>query len=351
MLRAFGLAYDRFPAGQNGPHDPFLDQAVAELAVDGKVAPVRLALFAQMIKDKPWAPVTLKDVRGLKGIGVKFLEESLSGPAAAAGHPSYLPDARFVLAALLPEGGADIKGHMMSRQELLRAARYERRPEDFDALLSFLDTDLRLITPADPKTLGPGERAQPAGRCYHLTHDYLIPSLREWITKQDKETVSGRAAIRLAERTAEWSARRSRRYLPSWWEWLVIVTCTRPARRTPAQRRLIAAATWYHAGRAAIAAAAVAILALVAVDRVGALRARYAVDELARTEAANVPRVLEDLASCRPQANKLLTTAIASPLSDSHQKARADSGSCRSTHRRPLCSYHRCSTKIPTTSA
>src|SRR5439155_27143766 len=39
VLRAFGLAYDRFRDGEPGPHDRFLDQAVAELAEDGKMAP------------------------------------------------------------------------------------------------------------------------------------------------------------------------------------------------------------------------------------------------------------------------------------------------------------------------
>ena len=32
----------------------FLDQAVAGLARDGKIIPVRLALFAEMLKGKPW---------------------------------------------------------------------------------------------------------------------------------------------------------------------------------------------------------------------------------------------------------------------------------------------------------
>ena len=95
VLRAFGVAYDRFKADdQTGPHERFLDQAAAELADDGKIAPVRLALFTQMIKDKPWTPATLKDVGGLKGIGVTFLEESLAGPAANPEHRLHLPRPR-----------------------------------------------------------------------------------------------------------------------------------------------------------------------------------------------------------------------------------------------------------------
>ena len=42
--------------------------------------PVRLALFAEMIKGKPWTPATLRDVGGMDGVGAKFLEESFSSP-------------------------------------------------------------------------------------------------------------------------------------------------------------------------------------------------------------------------------------------------------------------------------
>jgi hypothetical protein len=37
---------------------------------------------------------------------------------------------------------------------------------------------------------------------YQLTHDYLVPSLREWLTRKQKETRRGRAELRLAERAA-----------------------------------------------------------------------------------------------------------------------------------------------------
>ena len=56
----------------------FLDQAVAELAREGKVICVRLALFAEMVKGKPWTPATLEEVGGTEGVGVTFLEETFS---------------------------------------------------------------------------------------------------------------------------------------------------------------------------------------------------------------------------------------------------------------------------------
>ena len=58
--------------------EAFLDQAVAGLAQDGKVISVRLALFAEMVKGKPWTPATLREVGGTEGVGVTFLEETFS---------------------------------------------------------------------------------------------------------------------------------------------------------------------------------------------------------------------------------------------------------------------------------
>ncbi len=180
VMRAFGVAYDRVRPGETGPFERFLDQAVSELAVEGKIAPVRLALFAQMIKDKPWTPATLKDVGGLEGIGVTFLEESLAGPAANPEHRLHLPAARRVLKALLPQGAADIKGHMRSYDELLDASGYGRRPGDFDTLLAILGTELRLITPTDPRGRDVDDVEQPGIRPGATTISRTITSSRHF---------------------------------------------------------------------------------------------------------------------------------------------------------------------------
>src|SRR5262249_24350072 len=73
VLTTFGRAYGRLP--DNPGHcskdqDAFLDQGVAGLAQDGKVISVRLALFAEMVKGKPWTPATLTEVGGMEGVGV-----------------------------------------------------------------------------------------------------------------------------------------------------------------------------------------------------------------------------------------------------------------------------------------
>ena len=52
----------------------------------GRVISVRLALFAEMVKGKPWTPATLKEVGGTEGIGISFLEETFTSKAASHRH-------------------------------------------------------------------------------------------------------------------------------------------------------------------------------------------------------------------------------------------------------------------------
>ena len=126
VLMAFGRAYGVLPENINEittDQDLFLDQAIAGLAQDGKIISVRLALFAEMVKAKPWTPATLKAVGGTEGIGLTFLEETFSASTAPAEHRLHQKAAQAVLKALLPETGTDIKGQMRSRQELLDGLR------------------------------------------------------------------------------------------------------------------------------------------------------------------------------------------------------------------------------------
>src|SRR5262249_54780647 len=118
-----------------------------------------LALLAEMMKGKPWTLATLKEVGGTEGIGVAFLEETFASPTAHPKHRLHQQAARAVLKALLPEPGADIRGNVRSWQQLLQACTYANRPRDFADLIQILDSEVRLITPADPDGVGDVWRA------------------------------------------------------------------------------------------------------------------------------------------------------------------------------------------------
>src|SRR5262249_27455718 len=127
VLASFGRAFGRLPENLGKltkDQNAFLDSAVAALSQDGRVVPVRLALFAEMVKGKPWTPATLKAVGGMEGVGVRFLEETFAATTAPPQHRVHQRAAQTVLKALLPETGTDIKGNMRSHEELLTASGY-----------------------------------------------------------------------------------------------------------------------------------------------------------------------------------------------------------------------------------
>src|SRR5262249_57891852 len=87
----------------------------------------------------------------------------------------------------------------------------------------------------DPSALLP----PPSTRYYQLTHDYLVPSLREWLTRKQRETRRGRAELRLAERAALWNHKPENRHLPSVLEWANIGLLTRHKDWSESQRRMM----------------------------------------------------------------------------------------------------------------
>jgi len=128
---------------------------------------VRLALFADMMKGRPWTPASLEEVGGTAGIGLTFLEATFSATTAHPKHRLHQKAARAVLKSLLPESGTDIKGQMKSQAELLEASGYGHRQRDFDDLIRILDSEIRLaLSPSgvsSPAEQGRGKGAEPSG--------------------------------------------------------------------------------------------------------------------------------------------------------------------------------------------
>lgn len=209
-----------------------------------------------------------------------FLEETFSAATAAPGHLRHQAAARAVLKTLLPESGTDIKGHLCSRQQLRAASGYDLRTREFEDLLRVLDSELRLITPTDtegtdqasggrqppdspsaPQNQGADAPCSPQ-KYYQLTHDYLVPSLRGWLTRKQRETRRGRAELRLAERAALWQTKKENRHLPAWWEWANIRLFARKRNWNPTQRKMMRAALKNYTVRGFVAVTAVCLVVL-----------------------------------------------------------------------------------------
>src|SRR5271157_3003070 len=252
--KVLGLFADAYGVWENSPVEPteraqFLDDTVLGLAQDDRVICVRIALFCELFQGKPWDLKTLEKVGGVEGVGVLFMEETFSADNAPAENRYHQKAVRSVLNALLPEPGSKIKGRMRSDRDLMDVSGYADRPDDFQALVRILDEKTHLITPTDPEGLGAeegGMKEPSVGRFYQLTHDYLVPSIREWLTRKQKETRRGRAELRLAERSSLWNAKPENRRLPSLLEWTNIGLLTKKKDWTEPQRKMMRRAGRVH---------------------------------------------------------------------------------------------------------
>ncbi len=302
VLAAFGRAFGALPAeagAMTADQKVFLEQAIAGLAEDGKVVCVRVALFAEMMKDRPWTPLALKEVGGIAGIGTRFLEETFDAAAAPPNHRLHEKAARAVLGLLLPETGSSIKGHIRSGRELEEASGYGRRRQEFAELVQILDGELRLISSVDPTgVLREDESAATPTlheRYFQLTHDYLVPSLREWLTRRQKESRRGRAELSLAERAAVWSASQESRNLPSLREYVFIRAYTRPRRWLPAQTLMMRSAARHYLSRTFAALSLLLLAGWILVGISARAQVEALTSSLAAAETTEVPGLLAKL--------------------------------------------------------
>ena len=334
VLMEFGKSFGRLPknpATFSQDQERFLDQSVEGLAQEGRIICIRLALYAEMVKGKPWTPTTLRAVGGMEGVGVAFLEDTFSATTAPPEHRFHQGAALSVLKILLPEAWTSLKGHMRSRQELLEASGYAERPTDFEELLLVLDNELRLITPADPEGIGPEvtemQQAKVDGKCYQLTHDYLVPSIREWLIRKQRETRQGRAELRLGVWSSVWNAKPENRNLPSWWEWLGIRWFTDKKKWTEPQRKMMGKAGRVHGIRWGIVAAMLVVASIVGVsvrhavvEKQNATRAEGLMDALVNSDSTKVPDIVTSLEQYRKWADPLLKAKFDQAKEGSNQR-------------------------------
>lgn len=138
VLHLLGAAYERLPEHSkdlSNEQVQFLDRAIEEISEGGRVIPIRLAVFVEMIKSQPWEINALKEIGGIQGLGARFLDEAFSSNLAPASQRVHENAARNVLRMLLPEKGGNLKGTMKSEPDLLVASGYDQRQEDFYSLL------------------------------------------------------------------------------------------------------------------------------------------------------------------------------------------------------------------------
>ncbi len=311
VLESFGRAYQCLPEDPLTPlpeaSSEFIRHSVQSLAEGGKISPVRLALFTEMFRSRTWTVESLRDVGGASGVAVAFLEDVFCGAAARGPRRVHEAAARNLLQKLVPVAG-EVRGPAQSQRALLEASGYEDKPQAFAELVQVLDADLRLLTPVDPDETADGLPA------WQLTHDHMVPALRQWLLAKKADTLRGRAEIALAERSHEWARHPAATRVPHFWEWLRLRLLTRPKRWSKTE------AEWMQAGMRRARTSALCIAVLAAIVAWGALESRNAMkgqllaEQLLVAPSDEVATKLKEQADWRIWAMPHLQQAIAKPV-------------------------------------
>ncbi|MFL5242461.1 MAG: formylglycine-generating enzyme family protein, partial [Gemmataceae bacterium] len=139
--------------------------------------------------------------------------------------------------------------------------------------------------------------------------DFLVHSLRTWLTSKQKETRRGRTELLLADLAAAWNTRPDRRHLPSLPQWTAIRLLTQKKTWNEPQSMMMAKAAKLHAFRGLIVAASLALLCFFGWDGYGRMKASSLRDQLLNANTADVPVIVEEMDSYRRWVNPLLRNA------------------------------------------
>ena len=224
VLKYLGQAFGKLPADDSKltpDQKSFLKNSVEQLAVNDYVICIHLTVFAEIFRHRSWSIKELQTAGGVSGVGLKYLDSTFGSEAKTARNRNWKKNVEAVLNELLPDGDSSIRGAMKSRTQLRIAADMEG--QEFKELLNYLENELKLITRVDPDISGtPDLNSGDENSQFHfqLTHDYLVPSIRQWLGAELSKTVSGRAKLRLKELGSLAVPGETPRYLPTHLEWL-----------------------------------------------------------------------------------------------------------------------------------
>jgi serine/threonine protein kinase/formylglycine-generating enzyme required for sulfatase activity len=327
VLTAFGRAYGAISHPPTQSQTAFVDEAVQGFASIGRIDPLQIALLADMTKGKTWSPATLKQMGGIEGLGVAFLEEKLVGPSA---HPFLKANevaVRRLLTELLPPDDTTIKPPAIAESDLLARMRDCAQEETVRKMLQSLDTEVRLITPTSgmQSTVGSQTGSSMTEPAYQLSHDYLVATTRKWLAFQQSETRAGRVREQLREITSAWVAKPTSKRLPTMTEWIAIHWFTTKSQWTSAESKMmrIANQRWFRS-------AAMSLLILLGVATLAGfgnhqIKGQYLSKSLANFETSEVPRLIREI----DQFRRSFFYPVAglpkpSPSSNAAAKARSD---------------------------
>lgn len=314
VLKKFGRAFGKIPKDETAvspANQEFIRQSIDYVARDGKVFPVHLALFAEMVKSRDWAPETLRELGGAVGMGLQFLRESFSVAHSPAAQRLHEEAVRRTLESLLPDVGTEIKTQWRTRDQLIEVSGYRDDPKGFEGLMKVLEGDLKLISPIDTleKSRSSNEIRNTESR-YQLSHDFLVPSIREWLYSEQRKSVRGRLQLLLTEQAANWSKQPVRRNLPLWSDWVMFRSLLSNSLLSESERRMLRAADKYR-GLQTLAGVVIAIAGLLGFQFYQNSSAAQALtQQLATTDYASATPIIDELTQFGSFARRSVNSAL-----------------------------------------
>lgn len=297
VLGAFGRAFGTVSQPMTSAQEAFVDTAIDELANIGRLEPVQICLLSEMVKSKPWTTATLRELGGIQGLGISFLEERLTGTSAHPMLRSNLEIVKQILRELLPSDDTIIKPQACHQSILLERLEGIASEETLSRLLHLIDTEVRLITPSSNPNVSVTSSSASSSKdpAYQLTHDYLVPTIRKWLASQNTSTREGRAAEQLRELSVLWNAKPTRKRLPSFLEWATIRWYVSKKRWSLNESRLMNAAGRYFLARGITITALLLILVTGAWYWRKEALSRSLVARLLEAKSEEVVTVLEEI--------------------------------------------------------
>jgi formylglycine-generating enzyme required for sulfatase activity len=330
VLQLFGFAYNRLPANPEELSKEqlrFIQGAIDGLHKNGFVVPIRLSLFADLMKGRPWTEASLNELGGIGGVGVRFLEETFNSDTSVPRYRAIQEPARAVLQALLPDQGTNLKGKMRSSSELASTCELQDEPERFNRVLDVLGHELHLIS-ATEKILdtkkGSSADVERREGYYQLTHDFMVTPLRDWLTQERRKSWRGRAEVTLEERTAQWVSAKRRRDLPVLSEFLITIAGVPRSKWTSQQRQLLYKAARHHVSILSLIFIVIAVVGWGMWIANAPLRARLLVQAILAARPDELERLIEnDLAPYHRWADPILKEVVADNNAEPGKKLRA----------------------------
>ena len=321
ILVEFGQSLGQLPKNAesiSNDQQDFLDAAIEGLSERARVIPVRLALFTEIMRDRPWTSKTLVETGGAHGLGIVYLDQSLG---AEVTHPEcrlHRNAACRVLRALLPGRGSDIKGQHRTEAELLEASGYANSPKQFAGLMRLLDRELRLVTPAEIPEFSSDHEETP--KAYLLAHDFMVAPLRDWLTQKDKQSIRGRAELCLTERASWWQDHPSTRQLPSLREWIEIHLFAHSRGWTTLEKEMMRRANRVHLLRYGLLMVAGLVAVFLIQRSIASQSAQKLTVAVVNAQSENLPALVDEVETQGSSIAKGLRTLAADPSLENDQR-------------------------------